>query len=82
MTEAEGAVAPARPSAPAARRWTGRRTLALAPILLGVALLVWLGVSYGRTAGQTSVRGAITKVESRDIGHARSLTVHAADGRD
>src|SRR5262245_24748041 len=82
MTEAPGPAAPTRrPSRPAGRG-AGRAALARTAIVLGSALLVWLGVSYGRTAGQASVRGAITGVETRDIGHAQSLTVHATDGRD
>ncbi len=32
--------------------------------------------------GQSSVRGLITGVETRDIGHAQSMTVHGTDGRD
>jgi hypothetical protein len=82
MTEAPGSVAPARAVGRPGGRWSGRRYVALVPILLGAVLLAWLGVSYARTAGQGSVRGAIVDVQTRDIGHAQSLTVRATDGRD
>jgi hypothetical protein len=81
MTQAQGAVAPVRPTARGVKAGAGRRYVALIPILLGVILLGWLGVSYARTAGQLRVRGLVTNVQSRDIGHAQSLTVEAAGGR-
>ena len=82
MTDAQGSVAPARVAGGTRGRWSGRRYVALIPIVLGVVLLAWLGVSYAGTAGQGSVRGAIVDVQTRDIGHAQSLTVRATDGRD
>jgi hypothetical protein len=64
------------------RPWAGTRLVALVAVVLGVALLAWLGVTYARTAAQPRVRGLITDVQTRDIGHAASMTVHATDGRD
>ena len=64
------------------RRWSASQIIPLIAIGLGVALLAVLGVNYARSAMEPKVRGAITDVQSRDIGHAQSITVHGTDGRD
>jgi hypothetical protein len=51
----------------------------------GVALLAALGVGLLRASGppgEQRVRGPVTAVEARDIGHAASLAVRGADGRE
>jgi hypothetical protein len=64
------------------RRWSASQIIPLIAIGLGVALLAVLGVNYARSAMEPKVRGAITDVQIRDIGHAQSITVHGTDGRD
>jgi hypothetical protein len=59
-----------------------RARLAVALIVLGVLLLVALGAFAAAGAREPSVRGQVTSVTARDIGHAEILTVSAADGRE
>lgn len=59
-----------------------RARLALALVVLGALLLVALGAFAAAGAREPSVRGQVTNVTARDIGHAETLAVRAADGRE
>ncbi|HEX2037632.1 MAG TPA: hypothetical protein VHS99_25930 [Chloroflexota bacterium] len=58
------------------------RTAAVGAVCLGLALLVWLAITAMARAGEGSVRGFVTSVEARDIGHAETLTLRAEDGQE
>jgi hypothetical protein len=62
------------------RRYAAWLGAALA--LLGVAVLVWLGPAVAASGREPRVRGVVTAVVARDIGHAESMTVRAPDGRE
>ena len=74
--------APSRARARRARRVDRFTLVGAVAIVLGVALLAWLGASALRSGGLLRVRGTITSVEARDIGHASTLTLRGTDGKD
>lgn len=47
-----------------------------------MSLLAWTGYTYAASRGEGRVRGAITEVVARDIGHAEFITLRAEDGRE
>jgi hypothetical protein len=57
------------------------RAAALAVLAAGLVLLAWTGFAFARNTGEPHVRGLITEVTSRDIGHADTIVVRAFDGR-
>jgi hypothetical protein len=69
-----------------ARRGPGRltagRLVALGAIAAGAVLLVWTGIVLASRSGEARVRGVVTEVVARDIGHAESITLRAEDGRE
>ena len=51
----------------------------------GAALLLWLAVAAlgaSGPAGEPRVTGTVSSVQARDIGHAESIVVRSADGRE
>jgi hypothetical protein len=65
-----------------ARRRGPWALVGLALIVAGVALLVTLAVFAANGTQEPSVRGLITGVTARDIGHAETLIVRAENGRE
>jgi hypothetical protein len=59
-----------------ARRIAGVLLICAAVILAGAALAL-----AGR-GGEARVRGLITSVQARDIGHAEAITIRTEDGRE
>jgi hypothetical protein len=57
--------------------WAG-----VALVALGAVMLVALGAAVVSGSREPNVRGLITAVEARDIGHAAAITVKGQDGRD
>ncbi|MGH2354948.1 MAG: hypothetical protein ACRDJN_25335, partial [Chloroflexota bacterium] len=55
---------------------------ALLAIVAGLAVLVWAGFALTVQSSEPQLRGLVTNVVARDIGHAESITVRAADGRE
>jgi hypothetical protein len=51
-------------------------------VALGVVMLAWLGWTMVDNARQPRVRGIVTSVEARDLGHAAAITVRTVDGKD
>jgi len=59
-----------------------RRVRALVLVVSGVLILAVLGWTLWTSTRESYVRGVLTSVEARDIGHAASVTVRTADGKD
>jgi hypothetical protein len=59
-----------------------RRVLPALLVALGVLLLGALGYGALSRTREQPVRGLVTSVEARDIGHAAAITVRTQDGRD
>jgi hypothetical protein len=59
-----------------------RKQVATGLLALGVALLLVFGLGLYTASQAPRVRGVITNVQSRDIGHASSITVRTSDGRE
>ena len=51
-------------------------------VCAGAALLVAVGGLWWTQAREPRVRGIITAVEARDIGHAAAIMVRTGDGRE
>ena len=62
-------------------RATSPRAIALAAILAGCVLLAWTAYALAGRADEPRVRGTITEVVARDIGHAASISLRSEDGR-
>jgi hypothetical protein len=59
-----------------------RRAIAVALVLAGVVLLAVLGWLAYSGSRETQVRGIVTSVEARDIGHAAAIMLRTTDGRE
>ena len=59
-----------------------RRVVPLLLVGAGVILLIVLGGYWWTELRQPRVRGIITAVEARDIGHAAAIMVRTGDGRE
>ena len=64
------------------RSLTAGRLVALGIVAAGVVLLLWTGFVFASRAGEQRVRGVVTQVVARDIGHAETITLRADDGRE
>ena len=58
------------------------RPAAVLLVVLGLAILAGRTWPRPRSAAELQVRGLVTSVEPADIGHAKSFTLRAADGRE
>jgi hypothetical protein len=61
-------------------RW--RRAVPLVLVAAGVVLLGVLGWFWSAELREPRVRGIITAVEARDIGHAAAIMVRTGDGKE
>lgn len=59
-----------------------RRQISLGLTALGVAILLVFGFGLYNASRIPRVRGVVTNVQARDIGHASTITVRTADGRE
>jgi hypothetical protein len=63
------------------RSLTPGRLVALGVIAAGLLLLLWTGFVLAGRSSEQRVRGVVTQVTARDIGHAETITLRAEDGR-
>jgi len=56
--------------------------MALGVIAAGLVLLLWTGFVFAGRSGEQRVRGVVTQVTARDIGHADTITLRSDDGRE
>jgi hypothetical protein len=64
------------------RALTPGRLVALGAIVAGVVVLLWTGFVFASRSGEQRVRGVVTQVTARDIGHAETITMRTEDGRE
>jgi hypothetical protein len=60
----------------------GRRAIALTLILAGIVVLGVLGWLAYTGSRELQVRGIVTSVEARDIGHTAAIMLRTSDGRE
>ncbi len=70
-----------QPSRLTRRRASSVRASASAAILAGWVLLAWMAYALAGRSDESRVRGTITEVVARDIGHAESISLRSEDGR-
>ena len=56
--------------------------MALGVIAAGLVLLLWTGFVLASRNAEPRMEGVVTNVVARDIGHAESITLRTADGRE
>jgi hypothetical protein len=68
----------------AVRRWRRPRRLIGGAIAFAILVAVVVGVVVlrSRASAEPQLRGIVTSVEARDIGHAASLMLRTADGKE
>jgi hypothetical protein len=67
---------------PRRRRLTRGRIVALGAIAAGLVLLIMTGYVLAARSSESRVRGVVTAVVARDIGHAESITLRTEDGQE